>query len=281
MDVALVGCSRWPEGHDDDAGVVEALAAVGFEASWAVWDDGAVDWSAFDIAVLRETWDYPGAVGRFLRWIDDVDAATTLLNPAPIVRWNHHKRYLLDLAEAGVPVVPTVLLRAGDRDAARPWADAVVKPVVGVGGDGLERVGPDEPVPAGDGERLLQPYLASLETAGETSVILLDGVVSHVVRKVPAAGEYRAHEHRGAAYRRVDARPEQAAVAHAAWQAVVGYTGYEPMYARADLVEGPDGEVLLGELELIEPSLYLHHVPEATATLAEAILAATRRRRRP
>lgn len=271
MIVALAACSKWPDGHDDDAGVVEALADVGLDAAWVVWDDETVDWAAFDVVVIRETWDYPTAVAGFLRWIDDVDAVSLLVNPAPVVRWNHHKRYLLDLAEAGVPVVPTVLLRAGDHDAARPWPDAVVKPAVGVGGDGLERLGPHDPIPDAEDERLVQPYLASLVTVGETSVILLDGEVSHVIRKLPAAGEYRAHEHRGATYGRVEPRPEHLAVAHAAWKAAVELTGATPLYGRADLVEGADGEVLLGELELIEPSLYLHHVAEAARTLARAI----------
>ncbi len=45
------------------------------------------------------------------------------------------------------------------------------------------------------------------------------------------------------------------------------------LYARVDLVPGPDGAPLLIELELVEPSLFLAHAPGAADRLATAIAA--------
>lgn len=280
MRIALAGHDLWPGGHSDDDGVVDALRVIGIDAPWAVWDDDSVDWARFDAVVIRQTWDYPDKVDRFLAWVDAVAAATVLVNPAPVVRWNVHKGYLLDLAAAGVPIVPTTLVPAGSPvPADLPWAEAVVKPAVGVGGNDVERAAGGGVGVAGQ-DLLVQPYLASVETAGETSIIVLAGEPSHGVVKVPAPGEHRAHEHRGGTYRPVDPRDDQLEVARAAWKAAVERTGETPAFGRVDLLDDADGRPLLGELELIEPSLYLHHVPEAIDRLATAISDRTRRRRR-
>ncbi|HET9442815.1 MAG TPA: hypothetical protein VFO65_05790 [Acidimicrobiales bacterium] len=283
--VALACCTLWPEGSGDHAGLVEALDERGASADWVPWDGPPADWSAYDLVLVRETWNYPPRLADFLHWVDAVGASTRLVNPPAVVRWNHHKRYLLDLAAAGVPTVPTTVVAAGApapeavHAAAGPGA-VVVKPAVGIGGDGAIRGGPGDPAViahlrdlAAAGDVLVQPYLAGIETAGETSVVMFGGRVSHVVAKVPAPGEFRIHEHRGGSYARVEPTPAQLAVAHAAYEAARALTADDLLYARADLAPGDDGRPLLMELELIEPSLYLHTVPEATGFVADLVVA--------
>jgi glutathione synthase/RimK-type ligase-like ATP-grasp enzyme len=279
--IALAGCAQWAGGHGDDAGLVEAFEAIDVEASWHVWDDPAVAWERFDAVVLRQTWDYPDATERFLAWIDGVAATTGLVNPAPVVRWNVHKGYLADLGAAGVAAVPTVVVPAGATLdlAGLGWAHVVVKPAVGVGGDGAHHGAPDEATQryldelVAGSDVIVQPYLSAITTSGETSVIILGGTVSHAVCKRPAAGEFRIHEHRGGAYEVVEPTQAQVDLALAGLAAAESAHACQLAYARADLVDDGDRPRLL-ELELVEPSLYLHHVPAAADRLAAAVLAA-------
>lgn len=184
-----------------------------------------------------------------------------------------------------MPIVPTTVVAASSDPAAtldpHQSATVVVKPAVGIGGNDAERGRADDPALREHlaallavGDVLVQPYVASIETSGETSLIVFDDRVSHAVTKRPAGGEFRIHDHRGGTYGEVEPSREQHELAVAAREAASSITGHRLLYARADLVAGDDGRSLLMELELIEPSLYLHTVPSATAALADAIVAA-------
>ena len=181
-----------------------ASAAAGIDSDWVVWDDPRLDWSVYDAVVIRSTWDYHHAPERFLGWCDHVGSVTRLVNPAPVARWNAHKRYLVELARAGVPVVPTGLV---ERDSDEPlaavaarhgWDEVVVKPAVGAGAEGAARLRVDDPAAEraftalrARGEVLVQPYVHEIERSGEVSVVLIAGEVTHAVRKLPADGEFR------------------------------------------------------------------------------------------
>ncbi|MTV27120.1 hypothetical protein FTX61_17125 [Nitriliruptoraceae bacterium ZYF776] len=294
MDIALV------TGRDEDAAVRAvaaqadgplraALAARGARVHEPVWQD-EVDWRAFDVAVVRTTWDYPQQRDAFVDWAARAGEATALWNPADVLRWNTHKGYLLELEERGAPVVPTAWLAEGDRvdlaelAAARGWRRVVSKPAVASGSDGLHRSDDLADAAAAraaqdhldvllaDHDVLVQPYLPSVESEGEVSVVLVDGEVSHVVRKRPAAGEYRVQETFGGRYGPLDPDGEGAEpAALARW--VVEATGQELLYARVDLLRDDVGTWQLAELEVTEPDLYLGTVPQAADRLADAILA--------
>src|SRR4051812_12921528 len=133
-----------PRREEDAPPLRAALAALGLSVQTRAWDDSAVDWSQARVCVIRSTWNYVRQHARFLEWVEGCAAATRLWNPAAIVRWNSHKRYLLELAEAGLPVVPTRLVPArGAADLAHlagDWADVVVKPAVSAGSLGTRRI---------------------------------------------------------------------------------------------------------------------------------------------
>src|SRR5207247_1506148 len=77
----------------------EALRRLGDLVEPIPWDTTGVGWAAFDAVVVRSVWDYHLRPAEFLRWVEAVDrAGTPLLNPAVVLRWNHHKSYLRDLA---------------------------------------------------------------------------------------------------------------------------------------------------------------------------------------
>jgi len=277
MDVIFATASTLPRPDEDDAPLRAALAALGVPARTCAWDDPAVDWTQASLCVIRSTWNYVRNYQRFLAWVDSCAAASRLWNPAPIVRWNSHKRYLLDLAQAGLPVVPTRLCPAsGAADLAqlaRDWDDIVVKPAVSAGSFGTRRIARADVASAGqahldqllaDGhDVLVQPFLSSVESYGERALVWIDGALTHAVRKSPrfAGDQQRISDS-------VPIAPDEAALAESILAAVVR----QPLlYARVDLARDPRGRPCVMELELIEPSLFLDRSPAALARLAAAI----------
>ncbi|MEM1333939.1 MAG: hypothetical protein AAGG08_10805 [Actinomycetota bacterium] len=217
---------------------LEPLAAamrerIGHERLHIVsWDDPAVDWAAFDAALIRSTWDYTQRLAEFLGWIERVDAVTRLVNAATIVGWNADKRYLTHLGAVGVPITPTILVAPGEavpthaelsaalvessdhRDVISGDAEVfVVKPSVGAGSNGARRCRADEIAPhvahlhGGGRTAMIQPYLAGLDADGETALCFVPHAdsglrFSHAFRKaailtstdVPRIGDLFAEE---------------------------------------------------------------------------------------
>ena len=203
-----------------------------------------------------------------------------MLNPPEVLAWNSHKGYLVEIAGAGVPVVPTRLVAAGEGaglSAGERELALVVKPAVSSGSRGAERFGPGDPAAAAhladlvaEGDALVQPYVESVAEHGERSLIFLGGRLSHAVDKVPAPGDYRVQEMYGGRYR---AHSPTAAEQAAAERALAAAPTAGLLYARVDMVEGPDGPQVM-ELELIEPELFLGFDAGAPDRLAARIAGA-------
>ena len=251
---------------------------MGGRVEWVPWN-GDADWPAYGLAWIRTPWDYAENYGEFLSWLDRIEGEVTVVNPVPVLRWNSHKSYLLDLERAGVPIVPTVVLHRPVLDDLegvldlQGWREAVVKPVVSVGAIGASRISAGaadnaaalaEAVAEGDGDVLVQPFVAGVAD-GEVSIVVLDGEVSHAVRKVPAAGDFRVHEYYGGSVVAHDPTPAELALAAAAVAAVP--TDEVLLYARVDCVNDDAGAPRLMELELIEPSLFLPFAPDGQVDL--------------
>jgi len=280
--IAIATCTGYDDLKVDDELLREALAARGATAEPVVWDGPDPGWDAYDLCLVRSTWDYHDKHEEFLGWARRVEAATTLRNPAETIAWNSDKAYLGELAAAGVPTVPTVWVEPGERIdveavlAERAWTEAVIKPTVDLGAKNLHRVR------AGAGEAeaalsaalaretaMVQPFLPSLEAEGELSLIYIDGEMTHAVRKRPAPGDFRVQSIWGGTFE--PASPS--AVAIEIGDQALARLDEAPLYARVDLVSGPTGDLCLIELELIEPNLYLSTNPTAAIRLANAVLA--------
>jgi len=273
--VALATCRELPDLFEDDAPLLPALAAVGVDAVPAVWDDPAVDWAAFDLVVVRSTWDYVPRRDEYVAWARSVPR---LANPADVVAWNTDKRYLRDLAAAGVPVVPTSWVEPGD-DYAPPAGEHVVKPAVSASAADTARyaAGADSRphvarLQAAGRTVMVQPYLTGIEERGETSVLHLGGRFSHAARKAPVLVPGLADPHDV----EITAREPSAAELALAEAALAAVPGGPLLLSRTDLVPGPDGEPVLLELELTEPCLFLSTAPGAVDRFAGAVAAAVR-----
>ncbi len=189
LNVALATCAAMPDGFAADRGLKTELEAAGARAEYVSWDDASADWDAFDAVVVRSTFDYSRRRDEFLAWADALDGR--LRNPPAVLRWNSDKRYLSDLASAGLPVVPTIFVSPGDGQPPLE-GEVVVKPAVSAGGRDTGRFAPG----AHDTARALlvditrsgrvamvQPYLPAVDEHGETALVFVAGELSHVLHK--------------------------------------------------------------------------------------------------
>jgi glutathione synthase/RimK-type ligase-like ATP-grasp enzyme len=264
--VALAGCRELDD--PDEPALVAALDRAGVSAEGHSWDDN-VDWSSYDLVVVRSTWDYVARREEFLTW---ADAVPRLANPASVVRWNTDKRYLARLAAAGVPVVPTTYVTA---DFDPPSGQYVVKPTVSAAAMDTARYGPADEAAARDHvarllavgrEVMVQPYLASVETERETSLLYLGGEFSHGAHKgrvLTGVGALSPNDW--------DLGPRDPSAAERELAEQVLAAVDEPLlYARVDVLAGEKGPLLL-ELELTEPFLFLDFAAGAADRFAAAI----------
>lgn len=280
--VALVTCAEIPDLEADDRLLLEPLARLGIEGVPAVWDDPAVDWGGYDLVVLRSPWDYAARRDEFVAWAGRVPR---LANPAGVVAWNTDKGYLRELAAAGVPVVPTSWYAPGGPG----WepddgGEVVVKPAISAGSVDTGRYDLADPqqrlLATAHADRLLaagrtvmvQPYLAAVDSYGETALLHFGGEYSHAIRKGPmldgpdlgTPGLYKLED----ISPRVPTEAERAVA-----RRVLAAAPPDLLYARVDLIAGPDGGPLLVELELTEPSVFLAHDETAAQRFAAAIAA--------
>jgi hypothetical protein len=279
--IAFVTFSGAKELVEDDLLAVEPLARLGIEVSAAVWDDPAVDWAAFDALVLRSIWDYWLRAPELMAWLQAM-RCRAVWNPPELARWNADKRYLLELEARGADIIPTRLLARGravdlprELDALG-WPRAVLKPAVSAGAYRTFALSPPE---AGalqseldslleTGDVLLQRFQPEISTEGEWSLIFFAGRFSHAVLKRPAEGGFLVQEHLGGTSRAAEPPPELLRQAQAVLELVRGPW----LYARVDGLR-VDGRLLLMELEMIEPYLFLGTAPGAAGRFAEAIAA--------
>lgn len=284
--VALVTYDPGPQPHRDrDLPVLrDALGAAGARADVVVWDDAEVDWAAYDLAVIRSTWDYSWRAAEFTDWARTCGTLTRLANPADIVRWNTDKRYLGDLAAAGVPVVPTRYLAPGTAPDLPDGHEYVVKPTSGAGARYAARYLPEERETAlrhlarlhEEGfTAMVQPYMRAIDTGGERALQFFGGRLLHASRKRAVLAPGTAYDADKVAHPDLEPwrpTPAERAVAERALAAVPDAAGL--LYARVDLVDGEDGEPVVMELELVEPNLFLFLHPGSVAAVRDAILAA-------
>jgi len=268
--VASTSLAAFPDLQSENDGILGALAAHRLHVSIQEWGDRDVDWKRFAVVLVRTTWDYPQRLPEFLNWLDDLDqSGAQVLNPTQLIRWNYRKTYLLDLEEAGVPIVPISLVQSG-RTVTAPSSQIVVKPVIGVGSAGVFRLGADQSHVV-EVDSLVSPFIRSIHD-GEMSVFVIGGDAVLSVLKVPSATDWRVQPQYGGTYKVVSSDPAASLVAANAALAVRTAAGLDeiPAYLRVDLLRSSYGWLVL-EVEAIEPSLYCAQSPAAVNQLASLV----------
>jgi glutathione synthase/RimK-type ligase-like ATP-grasp enzyme len=274
--IALATCAELPQLGEDEPLLLEALRDRGTATDAVVWDDPAVDWSSYELVIVRSTWDYAPRRNQFVAW---ARAVPRLLNPAEVISWNTDKRYIAQLPRA----VPTTFVGPGD-SWDPPDGQYVVKPTVSAGSRDTARYrkGEEDRAQAHvsgllrDGRTvMIQPYLGAVDEVGESALIFFSGEYSHAIRKgqmlrpgqdPPADGLYVEEEIRS----REPTEAERAAADEVL--DAMPWNRQELLYARVDLIPDAVGSPQLVELELTEPSLFLSYSRGAPQRLAQRVL---------
>ncbi len=282
MDVALITCSEWPHLNHSDRLLQRALATRGIEAGPLIWNDPAVDWSRPLVSVLRSPGDFYGQRPAFLEWARHVSQMNTLWNPFPLLHWSSHKGYLLDLAEQGVPIIPTLWLTQGSSAnlaqlmQERHWSEVIIKPAVSSNAYGTIRVTEEEAASEGQlyldhmlatHDMLIQPFFPAVLHKGERSLIFINGEVTHAVLRPPIRAVSHSHAATPTAEKLIVPRAEELRLAHK----IIHLLPSRVLFARIDLVDDTDGQPCVMEVELIDPRLWLDLMPGAAEHFAAAI----------
>lgn len=279
--VCLISTEDLPHPVTETDLLVAALEARHIDAEIVSWLDASRDWSQPDLIVLRTPWDYFEKLDSFLHWLDSVAALTDVWNPPQIIKWNMHKRYLLELRGKQVPVIQTFLAQKDqhvtltDQAVARSPHGLVIKPAISIGAIGAGRFASANAEAQAhldalvkQGAALVQPFVPEVQTAGEVSLIFFGGEYSHAVLKKPIVGDYRVQAEYGGAV--ISYQPTDVELAVA--QAAIDIVEASIPYVRVDMVTTADGPQLM-ELELIEPELFFPYAEGSAERFAGVIKA--------
>jgi glutathione synthase/RimK-type ligase-like ATP-grasp enzyme len=252
----------------DERALLASLDELGIRAGAEIWSSADVDWSRFDAVVVRSCWDYHLRVEEFLRWIGHLQERNIpVINPPELIRWNIDKRYLEELSRKGIAIPDTIWLASSEHvnlaDTCREhcWDTAVVKPLISASAYRTER----KREGVVHGPLMIQEYLPEIESEGEWSLVYFSGGFSHAVKKQVSDGDLRVQSEYGGTAALEIPPPNVLQAAEAAMSALPDM----PVFARVDMVEH-GGSVLLMELELIEPELFVT-LAGASNCLARAI----------
>ena len=284
LKLALATATKFATLVPDDRLLVDALAHRKISANGAVWNDPAVRWSDYDAVVIRSCWDYHLHPSSFIRWLRYLEhMQVPLWNPTPILQWNLHKTYLRDLQAQGVAIPPTCWLkRSCTAELAtilteQGWKKAVIKPAISATAYQTWRTTHEQA--RQDQSRfatllqysdvLVQQFMDPVVTYGEWSFVFFHKQYSHAVLKKAQAGDFRVQDDFGGTVEVVS--PGLALIEQA--QQIVHCIKGPLLFARVDGIE-LDGRLILMELELLEPFLFLESDPHAVERFARAIVRA-------
>lgn len=279
MHIAFATAAPYRDLDDDLPLLLAAATERGHRAEIVNWNEPGTDWRAFDQVVIRSCWDYIARREEFLAWVRSIPGVH---NPAAVMEWNTDKVYLLDLDRAGIPIIPTTW-NVQDGDDIGPYDEWVCKPSVSVGSMNTGRWSTPEEVHAHSAAimaagktSIVQPYIQSVDSDGETAMLFIGGEFSHAIRKgqLLQSGEGINDERSGTESitprAPTAAQHEIAAEALTAAGTILGLD--RPLlYARVDLVTAENGSPLVIELELTEPSLFLPHSDGGAEALIRAL----------
>lgn len=261
--------------------MVAAIKPTFMARGWALrvidWEAPMSHFDGVDLVMVGSSWNYWDKAEAFLSKLEALgEAGITICNSSEVVRWNIRKTYLKQLEERGARTIPTLWLDHMDARDAEAAMDTfacdklVVKRQIGAGAEGQEMLERGQVATDWrfDHPAMVQPFLPAIAETGELSFLFFGGTFSHCVQKLPKAGDYRIQSLYGGT--EITHHPSVDEIAQAS--AIIEALPFDaPLYARIDMLEGENSNLLLMEAELIEPYLYPEQGPNMGQTLAEAI----------
>ena len=280
--LALITYSGLPHGAASERLMLPHLAAANIETEIVDWRSTDCDFSRFDLIVLRSCWDYHLRGAEFIDWLQRIAQTTPVLNPIGTVLWNHNKFYLREVEALRIEIAPTVFVRGSDSiepdvwREIKSWPQSVVKPAVSASAHrtwlfdnvALPEINDLKRRMQGEGF-LIQQFIPEIQKQGEISFVYIDGQFSHAALKRPAAGDFRVQQEHGGSAELFHPSPALLDQANQIAAKVVQVR--ESLYCRIDAI-ARDGKLVLMELELIEPELFLGLAEGAAERFAEAII---------
>ncbi len=273
-NIAILQIDDFGDQVSDDHLLVEELQLLGHTVCAIDWR-ADINWSDFDLALIRGTWDYHLHLDEFIMKMSEISASTILLNPLSIIEWNSNKKYLSELERNGVSIVPTIfheLLDESKLNQAFIDLDSekiIVKPQVSANSLDtiITRKGDKKALQTFNNRPcMIQPFIDSINTIGEYSVYFFEGEYSHAIIKKPASGDFRVQEDFGGTQEEIDV--DEKLMIHS--KQAVKDLPKDVFYARVDSVLHGN-EYQLMELELIEPGMYFRYCNGSAKRFAKCI----------
>jgi len=290
--IGLISCKDLLGEEDPDiTQVLTAISSAKMQPSLISWDDPNIDFSTFDICLLKTPWNYCNNHQAFIDWAKRVATQTQLFNSPDIIQWNSDKHYLEELSSIGIPTVPTIFVDRGAQYSGNKCFTAlktdriVVKPCISAGSQNtrafdMQNIDMANTFLANQlkaRDMMIQPFVKSVESFGEQSYIWIDGQMQHTLRKYPRfdgdAEKMPTPVESNEAELSLTTQVMSFICERFAKQSdnnLAGPLG-TPLYARIDMVRNDNDMPLVAELELIEPSLYLHLADSALRHYVDAI----------
>ena len=280
--IALVTYRDLPQLTPEDQVVCSFLQTLGVQTHAVIWDAPDVVWDTYQAVVVRSCWDYHLHPSRFITWLRHLERLQIpLWNPTPILHWNLHKTYLRELQTQGVTIPPTCWLQRGCTAelatifADHGWKEVVIKPAISATAYHTWRTtsaqGSQDQLRFAAmlqlSDVLVQQFMDPVVTYGEWSFVFFQKQYSHAVLKKAQPGDFRVQDDFGGTVEVVS--PAMALIEQA--QQIINRIKDPLLFARVDGIE-LDGHLVLMELELIEPFLFLQSSPHAIERFARAIL---------
>ena len=278
--IALVTYSKEPKLSPSDSLLIKPLCEADFHPSVAAWDDPKVDWSNYDGIILRSCWNYYEHYDTFMAWLQSLTALQNhVFNSIKTVSWNSNKKYLSDLEQKGVPIIPTRWIAKNSQfnisqlAEETGWSDIIVKPLIGARGDNVMHIKNSKNILQQlkvntllkKQNIMVQSFLSEIQNEGEYSFIFIGNIYSHTVLKKPNKGDFLSNGYKSTT---VSVYPSQKLIEQA--KHIISLIKNDALYSRIDCIV-QDNRLILMEAEYIEPMLYFDAYPPAATLFAQEL----------
>lgn len=266
---------------NEDMAILKAMESAGLRTTRTYWDNPDFDWGSARYLLFRSTWDYFDRFDEFSTWLEKVSRQSRLINPAQLIYWNIDKFYLRDISDLGVRIPPTLFVEKGTHTRLAGltsdlgWEEYVIKPAIsGAARHTYRFLAEDMPqyeevfseLIAGE-RMLIQQFQHHILTKGEVAFMVFGGRYSHAVQKIARKGDFRVQDNFGGTVHHYNASKNEIEFV----EKTISSCPLMPVYARVDALWDNNGDLCLGELEIIEPELWFRMDTEAAVRFTEAV----------